>query len=247
METQFAEEILSSLKKFVDQKLNESLLKFYPGKVEDNNDPDKLGRCKIRVHGIFDPSIATEDLPWAYPDQTFVGSLVGNFIVPPVNALVNVYFDHGDLYEPRYTTKVLDAANFSFKADIDDDYPDTMVFFESDAGDYFKVNRRTGEMRLKSSSGAVISVDQNGSIRITTTGSDTGDLNVTLEGNCSIDAQGTVSVKSLISASVDAPIVTVQAPSGGTVAPNPVGGPFNCLPVDPITGVPHQGNVFLRA
>ncbi len=262
MENLFSEEILSTLKKFIDQKIDESYTKIYVGKVEDNDDPDRLGRCKIRVPGIFD-NIQVEDLPWAYPDQTFIGSKKGNFIVPPVDTLVNVYFDKGDIYEPRYTTKVIDKANLIFTADIDDDYPDTMVFFETDQGDYFKVNRRTGEFKIKSAAGASITIDQNGSVRITTTGSDTGDLNVTLEGDCNINAQGDcnitalkVSATSQVSTTIDSPSVfiksstgplmlTVVENAGGTVTPNPLGGPFNAIPVDPITGAPHQGNVFI--
>jgi hypothetical protein len=254
MDSAFSEDILSTLKKFIDQKIDESYTKIYVGKVADNDDPDRLGRCKIQVPGIFD-NIQVIDLPWSYPDQTFIGSKKGNFIVPPVDTLVNVYFDKGDIYEPRYTTKVIDKANLIFSADIEDDYPDTMVFFETDQGDYFKVNRRTGEFKIKSSTGALITIDQNGSVRITTTGSDTGDLQVTLEGKCAIDAQDVVTITSKIATTIDSPMVTIGSSTGpltlmvdkpsGVVAPNPLGGPFNALPVDPLTGSPHQGNTFI--
>lgn len=238
MENLFSEDILSTLKKFIDQKIDETYNKIYVGKVEDNDDPDRIGRCKIRVPGIFD-NIQVEDLPWAYPDQTFIGSKKGNFIIPPVDTLVNVYFEKGDIYEPRFTSKVIDKANLIFTADIDDDYPDTMVFFETDQGDYFKVNRRTGEFKIKSAAGASITIDQNGSVRITTTGSDTGDLNVTLEGDCNINAD-----KVTISPATTNLILTVNTPLGGNVAPNPLGGPFNALIVDPLTGSPHQGSIY---
>ena len=29
-----------------------------------------------------------------------------------------------------------------------------------------------------------------------------------------------------------------------TVAPQPLGGPYNCIPFDPLTGMPHQGRVI---
>ena len=41
---------------------------FYRGVIEDNNDPDKLGRVKVRVFGIHSDSeedISTNDLPWS--------------------------------------------------------------------------------------------------------------------------------------------------------------------------------------
>ena len=40
---------------------------FYRGIVEDNNDPEKLGRVRVRVFGIHqeDSGVKTSDLPWA--------------------------------------------------------------------------------------------------------------------------------------------------------------------------------------
>jgi len=43
---------------------------WFMGVVEDRNDPEKLGRCRVRVAGYHtaDKSILpTEDLPWAMP------------------------------------------------------------------------------------------------------------------------------------------------------------------------------------
>ena len=37
------------LKQALDTPIPESSVKFYIGKVEDNNDPEKLGRCKVMV------------------------------------------------------------------------------------------------------------------------------------------------------------------------------------------------------
>ena len=41
---------------------------FYIGVVEDNNDPLKVGRVKVRVAGVHSSDktiLPTEDLPWA--------------------------------------------------------------------------------------------------------------------------------------------------------------------------------------
>jgi hypothetical protein len=43
-------------------------MSLYTGVVENRNDPLKLGRVKVRVHGVHNTDIAilpTEDLPWA--------------------------------------------------------------------------------------------------------------------------------------------------------------------------------------
>ena len=43
------------------------------GTVEDNADPKKMGRCKVRVHTIYD-NIPTEDIPWASPFKDLNGN-----------------------------------------------------------------------------------------------------------------------------------------------------------------------------
>ena len=78
----------------------------FTGIVVDNKDPDKVGKCKIRVYGVYGDDIQDKDLPWAFPDFNFRGGLKGSFIVPPVDCIVNVYFERGEIYIPRYSNKV---------------------------------------------------------------------------------------------------------------------------------------------
>ena len=74
--------------------------KIYLGIVEDNIDPRRLGRIKVRVQCLFDGNeIATEDLPWAFPYKDLVGK---TFSVPAVGKIVNVVFDNGSIYSPEY-------------------------------------------------------------------------------------------------------------------------------------------------
>jgi hypothetical protein len=54
-----------------------------------------------------------------------------------------------------------------------------------------------------------------------------------------IDITGKVSIK--------ANFVEVQNESGAIVTPNPLGGPFNCLPFCPFTGMPHQGKMVANS
>ncbi len=68
------------------------------GVVADNNDPRKLGRCKVRVINIFD-KIPTADIPWATPWRDLNGN---TFIVPEVGKLVTVIFDQGNIYKPEF-------------------------------------------------------------------------------------------------------------------------------------------------
>ncbi len=71
--------------------------KTYIGTVEDNSDPKRLGRCKIRVLDVFDEKdkndkyeISTEDLPWSTPWKDINGN---SFNIPENGKVVTVVFE----------------------------------------------------------------------------------------------------------------------------------------------------------
>jgi len=68
------------------------------GTVEDNKDPKKLGRCKVRVHTIYD-DIPTADMPWASPFKDLNGN---KFVPPEVGKIVSVIFNNGNIYKPEF-------------------------------------------------------------------------------------------------------------------------------------------------
>ena len=64
-----------------DNKINVEPGKTYIGIVEDNKDPDRLGRCKVRVVDIHDGRdrdgkylMDTASLPWAMPWKDLNGN-----------------------------------------------------------------------------------------------------------------------------------------------------------------------------
>lgn len=71
---------------------------FYVGVVEDNNDPNRKGRIKIRVQTLYH-NMPVNDIPYAYP---FAGLGGKEFQVPAIGKLVNVLFLSDDLYSPYY-------------------------------------------------------------------------------------------------------------------------------------------------
>lgn len=76
------------------------------GRVVDVEDPDKKGRVKIRVFGLFD-ELSVESIPWAYPALTVSGGSdtgSGFFSPPKKDSIVNVRFNNGDKYFPEYTS-----------------------------------------------------------------------------------------------------------------------------------------------
>lgn len=72
--------------------------KTYVGFVEDNNDPEKIGRIKIRVMDVFD-EMEIEDIPWAMPWKDLNGN---SFNVPEVGKVVMVVFDQGNVDSPEF-------------------------------------------------------------------------------------------------------------------------------------------------
>ena len=222
----------SNLSSFLDNDGDDNYFGEYVGKIVNNVDPDNLGRCQIRVYGVFDNLIPDEDLPWALPNFNFVGSLVGSYIVPPIGAIVKVNFDKGDIYLPYYSTKVVDKNNrLSDVRNLNfDGNPNTLIFFETDEGDFFKIDKENKIIEFRTAYNDFIKVDRNGNIEINTMEA-TGILN----GKITINAKGEVQI--------NAPVVSIPHDASGLVTPNVTGtgGPFCALPVDPMTGMVHQG------
>ena len=73
--------------------------KKYVGIVEDNNDPKKLGRCRVRVQNLFN-EIPSEHLPWC---SSYIKTDGKAYEIPAIGKIVNVTFDDGNLYMPYYT------------------------------------------------------------------------------------------------------------------------------------------------
>ncbi len=96
-----------SSKEWVKNKLDGAgANKTYIGTVEENNDPKRLGRCKIRVLDVFDEKdkndkyeISVEDLPWASPWKDVNGN---NFNIPEKGKVVTVVFEDGNKNNPEY-------------------------------------------------------------------------------------------------------------------------------------------------
>lgn len=197
----------------------------YIGKVVDNKDPDKIGRCKIKVFGLFD-EVADDDLPWAIGEQGFVGSLVGSFIVPPIGCIVSVSFENGDIYFPKYSNKVVDKSKLPKSRSKN--YPDNMIFFETDEGSSFEIDRSNEDITFKHKSGSKVKFKIDGS---------TGKLTVNA-GEVEINNSGTTALNGT---SINLQHSLMLSDNGSFVIPDPTGGPFCALITCPYSGMPLQG------
>lgn len=72
--------------------------KIFIGVVEENKDPKRLGRVKVRIPLYFE-NISTENIPWASPWKDLNGN---EFSAPDVGKIVSVVFDQGNPYMPEY-------------------------------------------------------------------------------------------------------------------------------------------------
>jgi hypothetical protein len=72
--------------------------KTYVGVVEDNSDPKRLGRVRVRVLDVFD-NLKVEDIPWATSWKDLNGNVVN---IPEKGKVLLVVFDQGDEYKPEY-------------------------------------------------------------------------------------------------------------------------------------------------
>ncbi len=72
--------------------------KTYVGVVEDNQDPKREGRVKVRVVDVFE-NVPVEDIPWATPWKDLAG---GQFALPEKGKVVVVVFEQADEYKPEY-------------------------------------------------------------------------------------------------------------------------------------------------
>lgn len=72
--------------------------KTYIGVVEDNNDPKKIGRVKVRVLDVYD-NTPLEDIPWANPWKDLSGD---HFSLPDKGKVVTVVFENSNINNPEY-------------------------------------------------------------------------------------------------------------------------------------------------
>ena len=71
----------------------------YRGIVDNNEDPEKMGRIKVRVPDVFHDQVTS----WALPCSPYSGNGSGQFTVPAIGAGVWIEFEAGDPAKPIWT------------------------------------------------------------------------------------------------------------------------------------------------
>lgn len=110
------------------------------GRVILNNDPNKLGRIKCQVKGIFETTNTTV-LPWCHSNNINAGVKPDSmeFKVPELESEVTITFPYGTVYHPVYT-----SGNISDLTKVpgvfDDDYPNSEGWINSIPA-FFRMNK----------------------------------------------------------------------------------------------------------
>ena len=154
--------------------LKKDSLKFegiYRGKVVDNDDPDRFGRIKVQIFGVFD-NIEVNDLPWAVPATSlFCGSGVefGYFAVPEIDSYVWCFFEAEDLYQPVYFAEALDGVH-GLSEERQVNYPHRRVI-KTKNGIYLYIDDLEKEIKLyhpneEGQAGTYVLVDKLGNVTV---------------------------------------------------------------------------------
>jgi len=145
--------------------------KTYVGIVEDNNDPKKLGRVRIRVLDVFD-ELEVENIPWASPWKDLNGN---EFNVPEKGKVLLVIFDSGDQYKPEFIsadhynvnlekklTSLSESDYISMKSLIFDHK--TQIYVNDSEG--LKIDHKYNNLNIKESSINLNLKDNNASLNL---------------------------------------------------------------------------------
>jgi hypothetical protein len=112
------------------ESLNTSYLngKYFIGKVVDNDDPEREGRCRVEVFGMFN-GLSANELPWASPGgrKMFAGGDGGfsDISIPKIDSFVQVRFVEGDILNPEYVA--IQNINPAVQAEIEGSYLNSHV------------------------------------------------------------------------------------------------------------------------
>lgn len=213
----------------------------WTGKVVDTDDPERLGRVRIKIIGYYD-NIDNKQLPWAIPDISWLGGKCGSQIIPEIDSMVRGYFDQGDVQRPVYDALAFNAYNSESDYTARQnkgEYPHMMVLMETDQGDFLTLNRKDGNLCFTHRTGATTIIDKNGNITVKTGTNNKTWLDLTVNGDCNINISGNANVYATQNVTVDA---GAFVDLGDNPAKQPVCNLLNC----PVCGVLHSTQQKVR-
>ena len=200
------------------------------GEVVDVEDPQKVGRIKVKVYGKFD-DIPVENIPWAYPGNNLSGGAAsggGFFSVPKKGSIVSVKFDMGNIYHPEYffNQKISDEV----KTEISDSYTNAhIIVFDTVTEGSLKIFFTEKKGLMLDYKGSQINIKPNKSIDIHTASGkskielvDDGTLNIQNGSNINIQTDATVNIKAKSDVKINCVNVDVTASKKAIIDSNTI-------------------------
>lgn len=199
----------------------------YLGIVEDDQDPEFEGRCKIRVYSKFDAT-PLEDIPWASPTSNtkFGGQNgFGDISVPRKGTEVRVKFLNGNLYQPEY--HIVQNINPELKEEIKNSYKNATSFVW-DTDENFKIWYTQEKGFTISCKDSKIQIQKNSTILIEH--KETQSMIELAGPNMTITTDANISVTAGSKVDIEAPEVNVTGQKT-TIGPNPI---FSAISAEPL-------------
>lgn len=130
----------------------------YRGTVVDRNDPEQLGRLRLRVPGLLGDAVTG----WAWPVSPYAGAGYGFLFVPRAGDIVWVEFAEGDLEQPLWTGGgwARPGGTPELPADALDGYPDRQVL-RTPAGNTVILDDTSGSEKIvvRAAPGCDVTID----------------------------------------------------------------------------------------
>lgn len=147
--------------------------RIYFGKVEDRDDPERMGRVRVRLVEFFGSATTTpkDSLPWALVE---IPAGVFRFVTPHVDDTVAVYFHRGDVHSPIVKAGIV--AKPSIPGKFLTNYP-ARYGFQDSIGNSFVVDETAETVEFEHKSGAKITINANGQVDITAPAGQTVNVN----------------------------------------------------------------------
>jgi uncharacterized protein involved in type VI secretion and phage assembly len=150
------------LARFIERSENKLWGK-YRGLVENRDDPEQLGRLKLRVPSLLGDAVTG----WAWPVVPYAGAGLGFFFMPQVGDMVWVEFAEGELEHPLWTGCgwAKPGQQTEIPEDAKDSYPDQNVLRTKYGHVIILSDAPGGEMiTIRAKNGCEITVDPNGDV-----------------------------------------------------------------------------------
>lgn len=133
----------------------------YRGFVQDNNDPEQLGRLKVTVPSLLADAVSG----WAWPAVPYAGAGIGFFFMPQVGDLVWVEFIEGELDHPLWTgcSWGKPGGQSELPEEALQSYPQQQVI-KTPSGNVIIINDRSGSesITVRTKEGTEIVIDRSG-------------------------------------------------------------------------------------